>query len=95
MEAWLPPLGFAPSIGAVRWPLYVGLGIEGFGPSSGPPPVVVVVGGTCRRPKRLLLRWWFPRTRSGVINRPPEPKIVQLEGWEERELFSDGLDEGF
>jgi len=30
-----------------------------------------------------------------VINRPPEPKIVWLEGWEERELFSDGLDEGF
>ena len=30
-----------------------------------------------------------------VINRPPEPKIVRLEGWEERELFSDGLDEGF
>jgi len=32
---------------------------------------------------------------SIVINRPPEPKIVRLEGWEERELFSDGLDEGF
>ena len=32
---------------------------------------------------------------QGVINRPPEPKIVRLEGWEERELFSDGLDEGF
>ena len=30
-----------------------------------------------------------------VINRLPEPKIVRLEGWEERELFSDGLDEGF
>jgi len=30
-----------------------------------------------------------------VINRPPEPKIVRLEGWEERELFSDGLDKGF
>jgi len=30
-----------------------------------------------------------------VINRPPEPKIVWLEGWEERELFSDGLDGGF
>ena len=29
-----------------------------------------------------------------VINRPPEPKIVRLKGWEERELFSDGLDEG-
>jgi len=33
--------------------------------------------------------------RDDVINRPPEPKIVRLEGWEERELFSDGLDEGF
>ena len=32
---------------------------------------------------------------GNVINRPPEPKIVQLEGWEEQELFSDGLDEGF
>ena len=32
---------------------------------------------------------------GNVINRPPEPKIVWLEGWEERELFSDGLDEGF
>jgi len=30
-----------------------------------------------------------------VINRLPEPKIVRLEGWKERELFSDGLDEGF
>jgi len=29
------------------------------------------------------------------MNRPPEPRIVRLEGWEERELFSDGLDEGF
>jgi len=26
---------------------------------------------------------------------PPEPKIVWLEGWEEQELFSDGLDKGF
>ena len=30
-----------------------------------------------------------------VINHLPKPKIVRLEGWEERELFSDGLDEGF
>jgi len=30
-----------------------------------------------------------------VINRLSKPKIVWLEGWEERELFSDGLDEGF
>jgi len=30
-----------------------------------------------------------------VINRLPEPKIVWLEGWEEQELFLDGLDEGF
>jgi len=29
-----------------------------------------------------------------VINQS-RPKIVQLEGWEEQELFSDGLDEGF
>jgi len=35
------------------------------------------------------------KKRGNVINRPPEPKIVRLEGWEERELFSDGLDEGF
>jgi len=32
---------------------------------------------------------------GNVINRPPKPSIVKLEGWEERELFSDGLDEGF
>jgi len=32
---------------------------------------------------------------SIVINHLPEPKIVWLEGWEERELFSDGLDKGF
>jgi len=30
-----------------------------------------------------------------VLNCPPKPKIVWLEGWEEQELFSDGLDEGF
>jgi len=30
-----------------------------------------------------------------VINRPPEPRIVRLERWKERELFLDGLDEGF
>ena len=60
MEALLPPLGFAPLIGAVQWPSYVGPDIGGFGPSLGPPPVVVVVvgavdsgmivGGTSRRP---------------------------------------------
>jgi len=32
---------------------------------------------------------------GNVINCPPEPKIVRLEGWEEQELFSDGLDKGF
>ena len=32
---------------------------------------------------------------GNVINRLPEPKIVWLEGWEERELFSDRLDKGF
>ena len=32
---------------------------------------------------------------GNVINYPPEPRIVRLEGWEERELFSDGLDKGF
>ena len=32
---------------------------------------------------------------GNVINCLPEPKIVRLEGWEERELFSDRLDEGF
>ena len=35
--------------------------------------------------------WWCCLL---VINCPPEPKIVRLEEWEERELFSDGLDEG-
>ena len=30
-----------------------------------------------------------------VINHPPEPKLVQLDGWEEQELFSDRLDKGF
>jgi len=30
-----------------------------------------------------------------VINCLPKPKIVRLERWEERKLFSDGLDEGF
>ena len=76
MEAWLPPLGFAPSIGAVQWPSYVGPDIGGFGPLSGPPPVVVVVvvvgavdpgvivGGTSRRPKRLLPLLWSPCARS-------------------------------
>jgi len=41
--------------------------------------------------------FWRKNLKEGdnVINRPPEPKIVWLEGWEERELFSDGLDEGF
>jgi len=34
------------------------------------------------------------KKRNNIINRPPEPKIVRLEGWEERELFSDRLDEG-
>jgi len=38
----------------------------------------------------LTTRSWVP-----VINCPPEPRIVRLEGWEERELFSDGLDEWF
>ena len=80
MEAWPPPLGFAPLIGAVQWPSYVGPNIGGFGPSSGPPPVVVVgvvgavdpgviVGGTSRRPKCLLLLLWFPRMRSGRLLR--------------------------
>ena len=75
MEAWLPPLEFAPLIGAVQWPSYVGPDIGGFGPSLGPPPVVVVVvvgavdpgvivGGTSRRPERLLLLLWSPRMRS-------------------------------
>jgi len=32
---------------------------------------------------------------GNVINRLPKPRIVRLEGWEERELFSDGLDKGF
>ena len=32
---------------------------------------------------------------SNVINCPPEPKIVWLERWKERELFLDGLDKGF
>jgi len=35
------------------------------------------------------------QVRNSVINRLPKPKIVWLEGWEEQELFSDGLDEGF
>jgi len=32
---------------------------------------------------------------GNIINRLPEPKLVQLEEWEEQGLFSDGLDEGF
>ena len=76
MEAWLPPLEFAPLIGAVQWPSYVGPDIGGFGPSLGPPPVVVVVGavdpgvivgGTSRRPERLLLLLWSPRMRSNRL----------------------------
>jgi len=36
-----------------------------------------------------------PKKGGNVINHLPKPKIVRLEGWEERELFLDGLDEGF
>jgi len=38
--------------------------------------------------------FWRKNLKRGdnVIN-PPKPKIVQLEGWEEWDLFSDGLDE--
>ena len=43
MEAWLPLLGFAPLIGAVRWPLCVGPGTGVSGPWSGWPRSVVVV----------------------------------------------------
>ena len=32
---------------------------------------------------------------GNVINCLPEPKIVRLEGWKERELFLDRLDKGF
>ena len=83
MEAWLPPLGFAPLTGAVLWPWCVGPGTGVSGIWSGWPPLVVVVvvvvvvgvvdpgmmidGGTCCHPKRLLLLLMFPRTRSGCL----------------------------
>ena len=79
MEAWLPPLGFAPLIGAARSPLYTGQGIGGSGPSLGQlPPVVVVivvvgavgprmiVDGTYLRPKCLFLQL-SPRKRSSCL----------------------------
>jgi len=37
----------------------------------------------------------FAKIAKPVINRLPKPKIIRLEGWEEQELFLDGLDEGF
>ena len=37
----------------------------------------------------------FAKIAKPVINCLPKPKIIRLEGWEEQELFSDGLDEGF
>ena len=43
MEAWLPPLGFAPLTGAVLWPWCVGPGTGVSGIWSGWPPLVVVV----------------------------------------------------
>jgi len=55
----------------------------------------------CQSPikRGLRVRVTQPRSKASqggnVINHPPEPKIVRLEGWEEQELFSDGLDKGF
>ena len=49
-----------------------------------------------RRWKRAKFFWRKNlKKRGNIINHPPEPKIVWLEGWEERELFSDRLNEGF
>jgi len=56
-----------------------------------------------KRLERNWRRWkgakffWRKNLKKGgnVINRLSEPKIVQLEEWEERELFSDGLDKDF
>jgi len=44
-----------------------------------------------------VLNWPTPKTVRdiSVVNHPPEPKIVRLDGWEEQELFLDGLDKGF
>ena len=41
--------------------------------------------------------FWRKNLKRGgnVINHLPTPEIVWLEGWKERELFSNGLDEGF
>ena len=76
MEAWLPPPVFAPWIGAVQLPLYVGQDIEGFGLLSGLPPLVVVVvravgsgmiiGETCLHSKHLLLQL-FSHKRNGCL----------------------------
>jgi len=38
---------------------------------------------------------FLPQMNTTVINRLPKSKIIWLEGWEEQELFSDGLNEGF
>ena len=81
MEVWRPLPGFAPSIGAVRWPWCVGPGIGVSGLWSGWPRSVVVVvvvvvgvvgpgmigGGTCRCPKHLFLLLLFPHKRSGHL----------------------------
>ena len=56
-----------------------------------------------KRLERNWRRWkgakFFQRKNlkkgGNVINHPSKPKIVQLKGQEERELFSDGLDKGF
>jgi len=49
-----------------------------------------------RRWKGAKFFWKKNLKKEGnVINHPPKPKIVRLERWEERELFSDGLDKGF
>ena len=48
-----------------------------------------------RRWKGAKFFWRKNLKKEGnVINHLPKPKIVRLEGWEEQELFSDGLDEG-
>jgi len=49
-----------------------------------------------RRWKGAKFFWRKNLKRGGnVINHLPEPKIVQLDRWEEQELFLDRLDEGF
>ena len=47
-----------------------------------------------RKWKRAKFFWRKNLKEKGNAINQPSPKIVQLEGWEEQELFSDGLDQG-